>query len=390
VGVGKPALINIYMKLKKILLYISIFIIPLFIYPIMVNGIKIDMRSAREIAFYSFGILSLSYLLKNKWLRYFLIWCVISWWGNFFIPNNSYIGLTNILSAICIYLGISYLLKIGYLKVDTLLKIICITVLFQVAWMTMQVCHFDPVFHPINADGAMGVGNVPLVGWSGNPSILGIFIAINSFLLLHYFKIKGLPILFILLLIPIIMLKNSTTFICYASGILFYLMNTKFKGWKIRKPILLLYIIALSAIFFIFIKSPNFDRLPIWKQLFCNGIKLNPIFGKGINFFGQLQIYDKGGTPWDKAHNDYLQMILELGLIGFGLFTAFVVSKFREFFKSDKTKLQVCIMASIVAYLVSGISLFPMHLAQISFYAIILLACLDRTYDTDYISTYSK
>jgi len=273
---------------------------------------------------------------------------------------------------------VQYLLEKKFLKVNALLTITCAIVLFQFGWTIMQMFNIDPIFYPVSTTGARMSVRMPLVGWSGNTAVLGTFLAINAFLLLHYFRIKKVPIFFFIILSSVFFLNNATTALCFGAGGLFYFFNR----YKFKRKYLLIAIalILCLATFFIYYKPPNFDRLPIWKQLFTDGIKIRPFVGSGINFFAFLQIVDKYGVPWGEAHNDYLQIILELGLIGFILFIAFIISKFVRFFKSEKTHLQITIATCLVAYLVAGISLFPMRLAQLSFYAIILFACLEASY----------
>ena len=102
-------------------------------------------------------------------------------------------------------------------------------------------------------------------------------------------------------------------------------------------------------------------------------------------------IIDKTKTPWTEAHNDYLQMILETGCIGFILFALFIISKLREFLKQELSHRRLCMLTCLIVYLVSALSLFPMHLTQLSFLAIAVLACLEESYGdrNDFSSIYS-
>ena len=384
-GVAKLKLLPAF--LERCFLYCMLFVIPLLYYPISIDGNIIDLRKIREIGFYSFAIIICSFLQKSRWLRYFIIWCVVNWWANFFLPRESYIGLTNIFSALVLYLGFKYLIEKGLLKVDIILRIVCLGVIFQLVWLIMQMFNYDPLawwkygpgFYHIDMAGKELVGSrVPLVSWSGNPCILGVFFASNAFLLLHYFKVKNIPILFFIVLSSVFIVKNATTAICFVSGGLFYLLNRY--PFKIKNIIICVLIVVLLGLSFVYVKAPNFDRLPIWQKLLRDGIKLRPFMGKGINFFSHLLIVDKYFTPWHQAHNDYLQMILELGIIGFVLFSGWIISRFVMFFKSEKTHKQICIMSCLVAFFTSGVSMFPMHLTQLAFYAIVLLAVLERTY----------
>ena len=130
--------------------------------------------------------------------------------------------------------------------------------------------------------------------------------------------------------------------------------------------------------------------MPIWKKLISDGIKIRTFVGKGLNFFSNLYIVDKGGTHWREAHNDYLQMILELGLIGFVLFSGWIISRFVVFFREKRDNRQIAIASCLVSFLICAMALFPMRLAQLSFYAIALLACLESLDDCKGISPYGS
>ena len=365
----------------KLFLYFLIIIVPFMTYPLSINGITIHPRKIREVCFYSFAIVICSFLQKSKWLRYLIIWCLLNWWLNFFMPNESYVILTNILSALIIYIGMKKLVEIGFLKIDIILRIICLMALFQFSWVTMQAFNIDPIFYPVTATGAPYLAaKMPLCGWSGNPVLLSSFFACSVFLFLHYFKINNRPLLFFLISFPILFLRSATVAISFTAGGLFYLVNRyKFS----RKTLWAGLTMAMFLIlFFIFVKHPNTDRWLIWKRLIVDGIKIRPLVGTGLSMFSRLMIIDKRtATQWFEAHNDYLQMILELGTIGFILFSGFIISRFIKFFKSEKNNKQICIMSCLVAFLVSATSLFPMHIAQLSFIAIILLVTLEQSYE---------
>ena len=217
----------------KVFIYAWVIIIPLIVYPIEVNGVTINPRAIREVAFFSFGIMICSFLQKNIWLKLLVIWCVISWWLNYFTPKVAYYGLSNVFSALAIYIGFDYLFKTGKIKIDTVLRIICLLVILQFVWMLMQkIFNYDPVFYSIDP---CSVSNhkMPLTGWSGNPSLLGVFFATNAFLLLNYFRIRKFPILFFMILPAIILLNNATTAICFAIGGIFYVLNK----YKVKKSL---------------------------------------------------------------------------------------------------------------------------------------------------------
>ena len=111
-------------------------------------------------------------------------------------------------------------------------------------------------------------------------------------------------------------------------------------------------------------------------------IKDRPLLGSGLGTFKyntlryQAKFFDRGQNrtiyPYgiaDKAHNEYLQLGAELGLIGLGIFLWLIISYFNFGIKKlrcieNKYKQGIIIglMGSVVAFLVDGLFWFPLRL----------------------------
>jgi O-antigen ligase/Tfp pilus assembly protein PilF len=121
-------------------------------------------------------------------------------------------------------------------------------------------------------------------------------------------------------------------------------------------------------------------RVAIWKYTIPM-IKDYPLLGSGIGTYKyntlkyQAIFFDRGENRSlyphgfaDKAHNEYLQLWAELGIIGLGIFLWLIISYFNYGFKNlrkIKNKYRqgiiIGLMGSIVAFLVDAIFWFPMH-----------------------------
>jgi O-antigen ligase/tetratricopeptide (TPR) repeat protein len=122
-------------------------------------------------------------------------------------------------------------------------------------------------------------------------------------------------------------------------------------------------------------------RMATWKFTILM-IKDRPLLGSGIgtykyntlryqaDFFSQgdnRSLYPHGFA--DKAHNEYLQLWVELGIIGFGIFLWLIFIYFSYGLKAlrntkDKYKqgMMIGLMGAVVAVLVDAIFGFPLHL----------------------------
>jgi O-antigen ligase/Tfp pilus assembly protein PilF len=129
-------------------------------------------------------------------------------------------------------------------------------------------------------------------------------------------------------------------------------------------------------------------------------IKDHPILGSGLGTFKynslkyQAKFFEQGNNrslyPYgfaDKTHNEYLQMGVEIGLIGLGVFIWLMISYFNyglKFLKREndnyKQGVIIGLMGAVVAVLVDGIFGFPFHLPATvsSFWLIIGITMVAR------------
>jgi O-antigen ligase len=123
-------------------------------------------------------------------------------------------------------------------------------------------------------------------------------------------------------------------------------------------------------------------RIATWKFTALM-IKDHPLLGSGIGTYKyntlkyQAEFFEQGENRSlyphgfaDKAHNEYLQLWAEMGIIGLGIFIWLMICYFNYGIKilnkiknHYKQAILIGLMGSIVAVLVDGIFGFPLHLA---------------------------
>lgn len=357
------------------LLKTGLILLPIFCIPITVNFYKINIRDARELLFESLAIIGIGIAIGNKWIRCFLTWAVINWWFNYFLPPQSTVILFNISLAMLLFYFIKTYIK--EIDIDSIIKIICITAIFQVVWLGVQYIGWDFIFHPIDANGIRQAPHIKdrLVGFLGNKNILGCYLAICLPLFRVKFK-KLLP----LIIIGLFVARASMALIAGFTGLLFYEIFITYQSKDIRKFNTMIKVIGsciiIAIIFFIFIDRPNFDRIAIWKQTITHQVNWKCIIGQGLGKFQNLKVLDKYGIWWDNPHNEYLQIYFELGIIGLTLLLGYFITLFKRFLKHI-IPLTILLMSCIIVILVNSLGMFPFQIAPTAFLAITFIALLE-------------
>jgi putative inorganic carbon (HCO3(-)) transporter len=112
-------------------------------------------------------------------------------------------------------------------------------------------------------------------------------------------------------------------------------------------------------------------RFLVWKSA-LRMIRESPLTGTGAGNFKIIYPLYRSSEEWHvsginarvvEAHNDYLQIASELGLIGLGIFIWLLVNALRIFKKLLKTEsiLITGLLASVISMLISAVFEFPFH-----------------------------
>jgi len=143
-----------------------------------------------------------------------------------------------------------------------------------------------------------------------------------------------------------------------------------------------------------FVFMLNGDRITAFKNT-VNMIKHHPLIGVGVNTFSQNYAKYKLPEPADErtsdfmyAHNNFLQMGGEIGLIGLGIFIWFLFILFKTniyFYRNLKDEyykiITLSIIACLVAFLINGLtetSLYYSRVVMIFWYLIGFSIALGR------------
>jgi hypothetical protein len=334
---------------------------------------KFDIWHAQGM-FFQFGILLLfcwSFIekpkynfIQNKPLASLILWMGIITavvWGQVLVDRQTY--------AIKIFLPFFnflcfmffYKLSVEYLdteNIERILKYLSYSVIVILFYCVLQKLNLDQFYTAVFDKGGLNLGHIgddALVGTIGNSSHLAGYLALCQPL---FFNKKG--VFPLLLLWTIILLTGSLSGVLGGVAVLLFWLTMK-KKWALLWSFC---VISIISIILLWIKYPVFfslsGRMGFWKILWGKFF-IKPITGWGLGTVGAWQIKIQGSN-WRHAHQEYLQMAVEIGLIGLGIIFWGIWEYFRVFWKARKNDLAIRLASIFTGFLVLSLLNFPAHL----------------------------
>lgn len=186
-----------------------------------------------------------------------------------------------------------------------------------------------------------------LAGSRGNRASFGIMIGVGaSYCMCLYLKNKALSffLFFYFSFFLIFSFARTAWVAIFCSAIIFLIINYKNFSKKDKKIFLSLAILFFAIAILIFFSVDSFNarlsslfagestyRLENWKYSFNMFLK-QPIFGYGINSFGSLPNNIFYPNIALNSHNFILELLLEVGLVGFILCMSFIFIVSKELY----------------------------------------------------------
>lgn len=270
--------------------------------------------------------------------------------------NINPVALFNLINIVLI--GIFYLV-IDLVRLDRKLiyKTICFIGIFQATYVILQVFGLDEFFKRINFSYSWPVGT-----WA-NEGLCSWCITLCSPFFLA-FKDLRFKIGYVICFIAILCTKVS-------AGILGFIIGYLFWAWHKSKKtfwIMVTFLVMAGAMIGFSGKADYYfqdtHRLKVWEKSIAIW-KDRPLTGYGLGsfrttFMGKSPEFQKDGY-WAQAHNEYLQILYEEGIIGLGIIIALMFTTALSFYRTRKGLIPFT--ALIVGAFVSIFS-FPFHTAM--------------------------
>ena len=372
------------MKYLKYL--IALVMVCLFIIPPLLSGNTIQFRSdiwAWFVLLMGAVAFSSLYLKVNLWIKLLTIWLYI----NCFLsqmPVTSLVSYASYLGALIIYV---FCLRLTKDEFKFVLKIFPVLFLLEALVLTLQLTDKSLIAKALDLGKDVNYGTV------SNSMMFGSMICVMSFPLILNKKWYVIPIIVISFCFP----QLHRSFPPFLIGCAFYTyFKIKTKKWKL----IFVAIFLIASVFLIKEKvselSMRGHRGPIWVRL-VQMSNDRPIKGWGLGTLKYLlplnteDIADLGiderpearwrigqhegkGIMWNRAHNDYLHFLFEVGRIGLLLLLGLIGWIIWRFCLAIKTEHLILTMAGLIAIGLNMIETFPSTMIQLVPITIFLLA----------------
>jgi len=316
---------------------------------------------------------------RNKWFGAMFLVLMFSFLMNWYIPSmlnidgkrilniwNLSASIHVLLAFVASYCAMSSLDRTGYIRIA---KSICLSATLCACFGILQAVGFDPmrnITHYKNWE----INHVAAI--LDHPNMLGNFLALS----IPFFLLFTTPLYAIGALVCCLCLyftQSSTSIMAFFLSMIAYFVIKNIRNFKVVLSVfgLLLILIAVVA------SNPSFNkvasgltgRTPTWLYA-IEKIKDNPAFGQGTGRFATFA-FTQGtniedgyaGMRWEFVHNDYLEMIINIGFLGIVLFGFLVLNTFRNFNLSRENVVGFSYISSMVAFLVIMFGSFPMEFA---------------------------
>lgn len=364
---------------------ISIFVILMPWIFIPINGIQDQLRLPKAYFFdvmclsiICFGIYKgLRFTYRNKYLSWLSIWVFLTMVFNWYCPVimgkdgmpifnvwalDGYIHY--ILALFASIICLSYLETHEY---STIARSICFSAVMVTIFAICQISGFDPLKHIVkyiehDSDGAP-INKNKFSALIDHPNLVGNYLVLSLpfFLMFKEHKYK-FGALFIVL--GIFLSKSSMSIIALCLITLFWLVM-RFRTMRVcilsGICLVLLIILGLSHSGFNKLNTGFTGRYEVWQKA-VEHIKDNPLFGQGSGITKMLGI-KTGSMSWVFLHNDYLELIMQFGLLGLVLFLFVIGHSLRNFNYSRNNVIGLSYLCSFIVFLILMCGSFPFEAA---------------------------
>ena len=326
-----------------------------------------------------------NFVYKNKYFCWLIVWIFGKLAFDFIIPYNIAfttgrgLNISVLEPMIHIFLGL-WAMQIMLANLDRfdfirIAKAICLSAIAITIFSFFQFIGWNPW-------GAIKAGylcdNI-VSACLDNPNVVGMYLVL-ALPLFFMFKEAKYALGLLIVIGGIIITKSHFSialalFACFAYFALRYRKNIWFISTMIALSIFLGAIVIGQMDFAKIQMNGMSGRLDVWK-FGIDRVKENPIFGQGIGIWKNFQYVDNHHTTWYSAHNDWLERLIEIGIIGIFLMVLVIVNAFRRFTYSDENFSFLIMFATFIIMMFGS---FPLEVPTIAMLGLVSFIAVEKT-----------
>lgn len=380
-----------------ILLYITIILTSVAIIPAQVPDIFWIPKEA-VYTMLSFSLIGYSFFANvparisfyNRWIGILLIYAIVSFGWFFYLPllfpvNNQFQwNVWNIRPTLNFLSGL-LLIKILVEHTDSLYrwvvtaKVLCWMAAIFSVYALLQWCGIDQIFGASEIIFTNSGRNRPeiMMTFFGNKFLTSNYLAMISPLCLM-FKEFRYKVMYSLIFLTLCLTDTALSMVAFLAGLLGYLLwMRKYLFFVLMVCVSVGVLIVMSMVYPEFLS--NSGRTDLWKIIFNDIVQKHLVFtGAGLGSFPRA--YHAGALQAMSAHNEFLQMFKEVGLIFIGIVVVYLVSLTRKvwsYYKRNNSMLTIGYGCALLTYFVICLGGFPLRIAPLALIGILYIACLE-------------
>ena len=327
----------------------------------------------------------LKFNYHNKYLSLFVTWVFITIFFNWHLPftltfnNRQAINIVTLAPTIHFILGLWALqVMLSYFEREDFQKIakaICFSAVLITLFGIMQIIGLDP-FGKIASYNHWN----HFSGCLDNPNIVGNYLCLSLPL---FFAMKEKKYLWggLLVLMGVILTQATLAIICSVIGISFYTLFVYRKSIVVKSAVVVLMLVFTLFCFanksFLKIDTGFSLRIENWKKA-VEIIKINPVFGQGLGRWRSFEVTDSTETKVNVLHNDWLERVVEVGVLGVVLLFLIVVRAFRNFDYRRAGVLEFSYLTSFLMFLLLMCGSFPVEIAPTVLLGLIVYSGVEK------------
>ena len=208
-----------------------------------------------------------------------------------------------------------------------------------------------------------------LGGFIMNPNELGMLCVVGiACLMFNFYRRHRLPwtvVKIALLLLALILTGSRSSLVGFLLIVFFHIQQAGNRRLKIAANLTAL--LALPALVpLVFIKQGGLDevlsmtgRLPFWHALLTEGLPREPLLGYGFMRISYGEYFQSVHTyAAQMAHNTFIQVLMNLGLIGFTIVMVQLVATIKGFARTPSLRLRLLGVGLLIPILINSFTEF--------------------------------